>query len=552
VSFHSALASRGKGAKGWANTWTEVEHLGNRVFRASLNVGHQVFRDKSDGQWKKRKLTDNRPDHVVIQGSRCCVEVYPFYARYFDVDHEEVRVEEEQWVVQRLFKEPDTWRDVGAWNPVIAVEEGADAIKVSVTYETDYGPFILEYLQRDGSPLKHNITFTNNSGSTETFRVLQRWAGIDADRVNKEEVSVTRNKLEYHFRFEKSGVFRVDEIQQAPTLMDYAEADKKRFLRSGECNNCGVCCIGCLHCSDICEIYETRPEACRAFPWNPDQIKENPECGYSFEDTGIIEMPTILKATVIDIHLNGLKADFIYGDWLLALGESLEIDPATATLDNPTEDGYVEHFSNTSEANCLSSPIQRQNTQATINIGGATKYWFSFRGYVEWPISSLFGGTLTANPFFKYEGIAANTTDTEINPLTEQAPSAASNDNLYAYIATGTAYVDPWNLVVAQNQSQDLGAAARTDLQDAIDAAQSWFAIGLQSPADECQTGPVNGEIASEEDVGPAVPPPTLYVEYTPPPTVGFQPGHLKMTLGLGRMGYDLKTRGGRARRRIG
>ncbi len=31
-----------------------------------------------------------------------------------------------------------------------------------------------------------------------------------------------------------------------------------------------------------------------------------------------------------------------------------------------------------------------------------------------------------------------------------------------------------------------------------------------------------------------------------------FQPGHLKMTLGLGRMGYDLKTRGGRARRRVG
>ncbi len=41
----------------------------------------------------------------------------------------------------------------------------------------------------------------------------------------------------------------------------------------------------------------------------------------------------------------------------------------------------------------------------------------------------------------------------------------------------------------------------------------------------------------------------SIYANYTEP--AAFEPGHLKMTLGLGRMGYDLKTRGGKARRRM-
>ncbi|GAI95579.1 unnamed protein product, partial [marine sediment metagenome] len=115
---------RGKGAKGYPNTHTEVEYLGNGKFAASISVGHRVFFDKADGNKpKKHKLTDNRPDYVLIQGAKCCVEVYPYYAKYFDIQHEEVRLYEERWVVQRLFKEPDEWRDVDAYNPVISVEE---------------------------------------------------------------------------------------------------------------------------------------------------------------------------------------------------------------------------------------------------------------------------------------------------------------------------------------------------------------------------------------------------------------------------------------------
>lgn len=185
--FHRSLMSRGKGAKDYPNTHTEVEHLGGGKFAASIGVGHRVFFDKADGNKpKKHKVTDNRPDHVLIQSAKCCVEVYPYYAKYFDVQHEEVRLYEERWVVQRWREPPGKWFDVSAWNPVISVEEypepAGDVVKVTVTYDTDYGTLIIEYFQRDGNNLKHNVTFKNTSGSTETFRVLQRWAGIVADR----------------------------------------------------------------------------------------------------------------------------------------------------------------------------------------------------------------------------------------------------------------------------------------------------------------------------------------------------------------------------------
>ena len=85
--FHKSLAARGVGAKDWPNTHTEVEHLGNGKFGASVGVGHRVFFDKADGNKpKKHKLTDERAtkDYILIQSAKCAVEVYPYFAKYFD------------------------------------------------------------------------------------------------------------------------------------------------------------------------------------------------------------------------------------------------------------------------------------------------------------------------------------------------------------------------------------------------------------------------------------------------------------------------------------
>ena len=184
-------------SKYWVNTWTEVEELGNGKFGATVHVGHKVFKDKTDNQYKKNKLTDERltKDYVLIQSAKCCVEIYPYYAKYFDVDHEEVRLYEERWIVQRWRDPPGKWQDIGAWNPVITIEETDSGITVTISYTTDYGPLAVKYIQRDGTALKHDVIFTNTSGSTETFRILQRWAGIVGDKCNGKDIPTSGNTL---------------------------------------------------------------------------------------------------------------------------------------------------------------------------------------------------------------------------------------------------------------------------------------------------------------------------------------------------------------------
>ncbi|MBA7531788.1 hypothetical protein ES705_24009 [subsurface metagenome] len=189
---------------------------------------------------------------------------------------------------------------------------------------------------------------------------------------------------------------------------------------------------------------------------------------------------------------------------------------AIAILDDPIEDGCIELEAGPT--------YTRNSTGPSISFGGwgNGEIWLKdYRGYVEWDISGLAGGTLTANPIFKYHGDSIFADEEEINPLTEEAPSGAADIDLYGYIASGPAYVDPWAHAKGTNKEVDLGATARAHLQAAMDAGQSWFAIGLQSPApDEGHYASTYASIYSKEYSTPT-PPPTLYVEYTPLPKGG-------------------------------
>ncbi|GAI49104.1 unnamed protein product, partial [marine sediment metagenome] len=85
----------------------------------------------------------------------------------------------------------------------------------------------------------------------------------------------------------------------------------------------------------------------------------------------------------IGAHAQGMKTDFIYGNWELAQNETLEIDPATATLDDPTEDGYIS----------WDGAYTRKSAYTTFFFGGygsASAWVRDDRGYIEWNISSLF------------------------------------------------------------------------------------------------------------------------------------------------------------------
>ncbi|GAI91561.1 unnamed protein product, partial [marine sediment metagenome] len=236
--------------------------------------------------------------------------------------------------------------------------------------------------------------------------------------------------------------------------------------------------------------------------FNPDGSEKTEKC--------------LQRPVKVETHAQGMKADFVYGNWVLAQDESLEIDPATATLSDPTKDGHIKRAGDADGdyANCMAADLTRELSNP-VYIGGGYSFdrRYAYRTFTEWDISSLAGGTLTANPVFRYKGVGSDATDGEINPLTEEAPSVATDANLWEYIASGIAYVDPFSVSIGIN-SINLGVSAKSDLQTAMNAPQSWFATGFQSAADECLT---TGDADRFYRIGEL--PPTLYVEYTPPYT---------------------------------
>jgi len=461
--LHASLRARGTGTKDYPNSHTEVEHLGGGKFAASIGIGHRVFFDKADGDKpKKHKLTDERStkDYVLIQGVKCCVEVYPYYAKYFDVQHEEVRLYEERWAVQRLFNEPDDWRDVDAYNPQIAVEEypepAGDVVKVTVAYDTDYGVLTVEYFQRDCNALKHNVTFINTSGTTETFRVLQRWAGIVGEKCNGEDYPLVTDEPRLAFR----------------------KADGKLALA----------------------------ENLRSMMFNEDGSEKTDQC---------LQRPISIEA-----HAQGMKADFVYGNWVLAQDESLEIDPDTATLDDPTEDGYIQYHE--------MGMYSRYDTDAEIFFGVAEAGGFSKwnRGYVEWSIDAIPDAATITKTEFRYHGSVHHTsaTNTDIRAMASQPSVEGDDEVIYDDVADGTAYLSNNAVFPVVFPTKDVGGATgpawdtdpSSDVQAAL--ASDWFAIGMKTQESETPNlSDWSHKIYSEDKTDAADPKPTLYVEYTPP-----------------------------------
>jgi len=169
-------------------------------------------------------------------------------------------------------------------------------------------------------------------------------------------------------------------------------------------------------------------------------------------------------------------------------------------FDGATEFGHIVYFE------------EQHTREEGIIFGGEVNT--IRRGYIEWNIKELTEGdvTLTENPVFIYEGAGVDATDEEINPITEGQPSVIGDEELYDYIATGNAYVNPFDLEEGEEREVDLGISAKSDLQNAIDTHQEWFAIGFQSPVEE------EGEEEILSMIGIDAPPPTLYVRYAPEP----------------------------------
>lgn len=332
----------------------------------------------------------------------------------YDPALSEVRVKGESWEVWSAGKQATLVAPI-TWG-VVTNSSGVFITRRQTTSKPD-GVLTIDYIFRVGSSLKHTVTWTSTGVVAVTVQVKQVHL-MDFDKVTTDTGTATDSKSE----------------KSAGYLFGYGSKD----------------------------FWVLEDQSAMVY------------------DAKSLEPGTLLTEKCLqsgDIDFAGKKAVYTFGDWTLTTGQSLEIDPDTATLNDPTEDGWINY-----------QPALTRNTSGSdLDFGGygASGAWIvDYRAYCEWPISSLSGATLTANPIFKYEGLGTLASDEEINPMAAQ-PSTATDANLYADIASGTAYVNPFGLVVGTNQQVDLGATAKSDLQAAIGASQTWFAIGFQSPANE-------------------------------------------------------------------
>lgn len=216
-----------------------------------------------------------------------------------------------------------------------------------------------------------------------------------------------------------------------------------------------------------------------------------------------------LSSVTVDSHAEGMKCDFVFGNWTLAKGESLVIDPDTATLDSPTQDGYI---AKTKYADYY-YPYPDGNEIHMSNW--FLYYWYASRGYDEWDISGIPDSVTITSVAFKYHGKARGSGDCHIHSM-EYRPSTSGLPTIFIDMADGHVYADPTGFpVIGENQQVALSSQADADLQSSL--ASNWFAIGIQAD-DENTNHPTATSIYSSE-YGSANPTPTLYVEYEFPPT---------------------------------
>ncbi|GAI76025.1 unnamed protein product, partial [marine sediment metagenome] len=195
---------------------------------------------------------------------------------------------------------------------------------------------------------------------------------------------------------------------------------------------------------------------------------------YDIQPDGTEKTDQCLQRPInIETHAQGMKADFIYGDWVLTQDESLEIDPDTVTLSDPTEAGRIHWIFEPSSYSRGGVPY----------MGWYGTY--AYRGYAEWDISSIPDSATILDTVFKYHGLRHDAnSDCHIHEMlgcqpSEQPSTNIGNEAVWDEIGEGTVYVDPAGFpVVATNQEVDLGTTADSHLQSQL--ANDWFAIGFQ------------------------------------------------------------------------
>ena len=127
-----------------------------------------IFQDLYDAQGK-----------YVIQAGLVAVEIFDYYAKFYDPNMTEVRVYDERWEIQQWKSTGQgSWSDIGAQSgtPIYEIVSFNHGINVTKSFHSWAGWLNITYTFSEN--LKHTVTWQSEMGTPKTFMVLQKWSGI--------------------------------------------------------------------------------------------------------------------------------------------------------------------------------------------------------------------------------------------------------------------------------------------------------------------------------------------------------------------------------------
>jgi hypothetical protein len=294
-----------------------------RKHRGTFHIGPYHVKDRVTGDFIEYNYVEN-PDfasgqdcRVFAQNSLVAIEVYDYHIKYYDPDYELVSVYDERFEVQYYRPQGGgRWRAIGAYDPVITVTPLADGVAITKTFTTSYFDSVLEiqFIVRTGRRLKHNIVFTNNGAATTTFRVVLSLAGIVTDRVQH-----------------RGGIDRITgpTTVMSPFLFFGDDDTSRRFTE---------------------------------YLWSLGVIDDRTDEWAA----------TTLQTITLDTHAQGSKADITIGNYVLAPGQPLTIDPDSSTWRVAAQGDDRNVFEDVSEGGAHPPWTESEQTaDANVKVG----YW---------------------------------------------------------------------------------------------------------------------------------------------------------------------------------
>ncbi|MBU0846395.1 hypothetical protein KKH23_04340, partial [Patescibacteria group bacterium] len=410
--------------------WKIIEQGSDYIRKQNADFPHKYSWESQppkvfDGKEYVPYIYNETAEYHQIQTAFIAARIYKSgFAEFWKPDMAKIQVHEETWELQ--YRRGKKWRVCGTYNPEFVIESDDKNISITLSFVTDYPnagerAFTVKYIFREGQPLKHEIKFISYASEIEIYRVIQKWSGIAASKLNG-------NRIESSTKLNT-------------TQLKFTDSDAELV------------------------VYEDQEPASK---W--------------------------LNPVYIDIHPQGLKADFTFSEWQLNQGDELLLDPATVTY-TPADGGFIRKEG---------AVYGEYNTAIRVGTNAAVSR--IYRGFVQWTITTIPDTATIIDSALRYEGVL-HVPDCHIHAITNK-PSISSATTIYNDAGSGTVFVDPPGFpVTGINQEQNLGAAADADIKAHLVA--NWFAIGIQADNEAA------GNFSDIALIVGSTPQPTLYVEYS-------------------------------------